>query len=77
MFSQTDVDKLILVAADMQQLLRSDFPPLGNAHWTDKYWQLLSDKKLTKGNNVNQTDLHVEFANFWGKPVLQVLSLPG
>ena len=73
-FSQTDVDKLILVAADMQQLLRSDFPPLGNAHWTDKYWQLLSDKGLTKGNNVNQTDLHVEFANFWGKPVLQALS---
>ena len=73
-FSPTDFDKLVLVARDMQQLLRRDFPPLGYAHWTVKYWQLLSGRGLTKGNHVKQSDLHVEFANFWGKAVLQGLS---
>ena len=73
-FSPPDFDKLVLVATDMQQLLRSDFPVLGHAHWTVKYWQLLSGKGLTKGNNMKQSDLHVEFANFWGTSVLRALS---
>ena len=73
-FSPTDLDKLILVAKDMRQLLRSDFPPLNHAHWTVKYWQLLTDKGLTKGHKVNHPALHEEFVNFWGKAVLQALS---
>lgn len=73
-FSPTDVDKLVLVARDMQQLLRNDFPPSGYAHWTVKYWQFLSDQGLTRGNHVKQSDLHVGFVGFWGKAVLQALS---
>ena len=72
--SSADVDRLVLVAKDMRQLLNSEFRPLGHAHWTDKYWGLMTNKALTKGQKVNQPALHEEFVDFWGNAVLEVLS---
>jgi len=73
-FSRADVDRLVLVAKDMRQLLNGAFRPLGHAHWTDKYWGLMTDKALTKGRKVDQPALHEEFVDFWGNAVLAALS---
>ncbi len=73
-FSETDIDKLTLVAQDMQQLLVEKFSPQGHAHWTAKYKRLLADKGMTKGKNVRQHDFHEGFLSFWGRRVLNALS---
>ena len=73
-FSASVTDKLVVIARDIQLLLDSKFPSLSHAQWTTRYSQLLSQKGLLKGKNVNQHDLHEGFTHFWGSNVLKTLS---
>ncbi|WP_163370514.1 TnsD family Tn7-like transposition protein [Endozoicomonas acroporae] len=73
-FTDTDMEKLILIASDFSQLAQGHYEPLSHLDWTAIYKKLLRNRQLTKGNIVNQTELFEGFSTFWGKRVLMALS---